>query len=237
MAARGVARTPVGGRQDTIKVAIAGGTRGTNAATGICTMPFRVSLSAWLFACSFVAAHGCTRSAGIERESGTTLAARGARADLTVQGRTLFDRGTASAAHADYAGAEHALVEALTAGYPAARVLPVLVEVCRKADRLSAGVDHATPYLRLHPGDYPLRYRVAELLFALGRYDRTRSELERVLDVAPNYGPAHFLLAVTLSDHLHDAKAAAEHLAVYHRLNARSARRTGSALHTELFVL
>jgi tetratricopeptide (TPR) repeat protein len=173
----------------------------------------------------------------MEPESGTTLVAQGTRADLDVPERALFDRGTGLAAQADYAGAEHALVEALTAGYPAARVLPVLIEVCRKANRLSAGVDYATPYLRLHPGDYPLRYRVAELLFALGRYDQTRSELERVLDIAPNYGPAHFLLAITLRDHFHDANAAAEHLAVYHRLNARSERRTGSALHSPLFAL
>jgi tetratricopeptide (TPR) repeat protein len=200
-------------------------------------MFFRASLSAWLCACSLLAANGCTRTAGMERASGTTLAAQSTRADLTVSGRALFDRGTALTVRADYAGAEHALVEALSAGYPATRVLPMLVAVCRKADRLSAGVDYATPYLRLHPGDYLLRYRVAELLFALGRYEQSRSELERVLDIAPNYGPAHFLLAVTLRDHFHDAKAAAEHLTVYHRLNARSEHRTGSALHTEFFAL
>jgi tetratricopeptide (TPR) repeat protein len=200
-------------------------------------MFFRASLSAWLCACSLLAANGCTHTAGMERESGTTFAAPGTRADLDVPGRASFDRGTALTARADYTGAEHALVEALTAGYPAARVLPLILDVCRKADRLSAGVDYATPYLRLHPGDYPLRYRVAELLFALGRYEQTRSELERVLDIAPNYGPAHFLLAVTLRDHFHDANAAAEHLAVYHRLNARSDSRTGSALHTERSAL
>jgi predicted Zn-dependent protease len=109
----------------------------------------------------------------------------------------MFDRGTASAAHGDYAGAEHALVEALSGGYPPAHVLPILVEVCRKAGRLSAGVEYATPYLRLHPGDFPLRYRVAELLYALGQYDQARSELDHVLDMAPNYRPAHELWAVT----------------------------------------
>jgi tetratricopeptide (TPR) repeat protein len=115
-----------------------------------------------------------------------------------VPGQAMFDRGSALTARGDYAGAEHALVEALVGGYTAARVLPILLDVCRKADHLSAGVDYAMPYLRLHPSDFPLRYRVAELLYALGRYDQARSELDHVLDVAPNYGPAHELLAVTL---------------------------------------
>jgi tetratricopeptide (TPR) repeat protein len=149
----------------------------------------------------------------------------------------MFERGATLTARADYAGAEHALVQALSSGYPAARVLPLLLEVCRKADHLSAGVDYATPYLRLHPDDYRLRYRAAELSYALGRFDQVRRELERVLDVAPNFGPAHFLLAVTLRDHFHDANAAAEHLAVYYRLNARGERRTDPALRTELLAL
>jgi tetratricopeptide (TPR) repeat protein len=106
----------------------------------------------------------------------------------------------------------------------------VLIEVCRRAGRESAGVEYARPYLELHPGDYKLRYGVAELLFQLGRYDQVRSELVRVLDLAPNFGPAHFLLAVTLRDHLNDANAAAEHLAVYHRLRARSEYRRSPEL-------
>jgi predicted Zn-dependent protease len=190
----------------------------------------RASLTAWLCACSFLAAaNGCTRAAGVERDSGTTVADP-ARADHDVPGRQQFERGVALIASADYTGAEHALTEALTAGYPAARVLPLLIEVCRKADHLSAGVDYATPYLRLHPSDYVLRYRVAELLFELGRFGAVRTELDRVLEVAPNYGPAHFLLAVTLRDHFHDANAAAEHLAAYHRLDVRSERRSGPSL-------
>jgi tetratricopeptide (TPR) repeat protein len=200
-------------------------------------MWLRASLSAWLCACSFLAAaNGCTRATRTERESGTTFAGR-ARAGHDAPGREQLDLGVTLAANADYAGAEHALAEALKAGYPAATTLPHLVEVCRKAGRLSAGVEYATPYLRLHPGDYALRYRVAELLFALGRYDTVRSELARVLEAAPNFGPAHYLLAVTLRDHFHDANAAAEHLAVYHRLNARSERGTGPALRTHATAL
>jgi tetratricopeptide (TPR) repeat protein len=148
----------------------------------------------------------------------------------------MFERGAALAASADFAGAERALVQALSSGYPAARVLPLLLEVCRKAGHLSAGVDYATPYLQLHPDDYRLRYRVAELQYALGHFDKVRSELEGVIDVAPNFGPAHFLLAVTLRDHFHDANAAAEHLAVYYRLDAHEGRRTGPA-RTEPFAL
>jgi hypothetical protein len=44
------------------------------------------------------------------------------------------------------------------------------------------------------------------------------------------------LLAVTLRDHFHDANAAAEHLAVYYRLDAHEGRRTGPA-RTEPFAL
>lgn len=172
----------------------------------------RTSLLTWLCACSLLAASGCTRAAESTGERGTTLVTR---TPEEVPGRAQFERGAMLTARADYAGAEHALVQALTSGYPAARVLPLLLEVCRKADHLSAGVDYATPYLRLHPDDYRLRYRVAELLHALGRFGEARRELEGVIDAAPNYGPAHLLLAVTLRDQLHDANAAAEHLAVY----------------------
>ncbi len=197
-------------------------------------MSYRTSLRSWLCACSLLAASGCTRAAESTGERGTTLATRGPE---DVPGLAMFQRGAARTARADYTGAEHALVQALSSGYPAARVLPLLLEVCRKAGRLSAGVDYATPYLRLHPDDYRLRFRVAELSYVLGHFDQVRRELAGVIAVAPNYGPAHFLLAVTLRDHFQDAKAAAEHLAVFYRVGAREARRTGPALRTQPFAL
>lgn len=175
-------------------------------------MSFRTSLRTWLCACSLLAATDCTRAPESTGERGTSLATR---VPDEVPGRALFERGAMLHARADFAGAEHALVQALTSGYPAARVLPLLLEVCRKAGHLSAGVDYATPYLRLHPDDYRLRFRVAELLYALGRYAEARRELEGVIDAAPNYGPAHLLLAATRRDHVDDANAADEHLAAY----------------------
>lgn len=208
-------------------------------------MNLRAPLVAWLCAFgSLATASGCTHAAPPLRARSTIVATPARATDdvpdcvtdrphaTVCRGRALFERGELSATNADYKSAEHALSEALSAGYPAARVLPLLVEVCRRAGRQSAGVDYARPYLELHPGDYTLRYRVAELLFQLGRFDEVRSELDRVLDLAPNFGPAHFLLAVTLRDHLNDANAAAEHLAAYHRLHAHSEYRRSPELRT-----
>jgi tetratricopeptide (TPR) repeat protein len=133
----------------------------------------------------------------------------------------LFQRGAKLATLAQYTAAEQTLSEALERGYPAARVLPVLLDVCSKNARQGMAVSYAAPYLQLNPGDFQLRYRVATLLFELGRYDQARSELSRVLDSAPNHARAHYVLALILRDHVGDAAQAARHFAAYHRLETQ----------------
>jgi Flp pilus assembly protein TadD len=173
------------------------------AAKALSIMRFDVLLFALLGACWLLAANGCATDTG---ERGTTPAALAPRDqnESNAPASAQFERGARLAARADYTNAERPLVEALTGGYPAARVLPLLLTVCRNAGHLSAAVDYATPYLQLHPADFSLRYRVAELLFELGRFERTASELRRVLEIAPNHASAHSLLAVTLRDHVRD---------------------------------
>jgi tetratricopeptide (TPR) repeat protein len=133
----------------------------------------------------------------------------------------LFQRGAELATLARYTAAEQTLSEALERGYPAARLLPLLLEVCSKNARQSVAVSYAEPYLQLNPGDFQLRYRVASLLFELERYDEARSELSRVLDSAPNHARAHYLLALVLRDHFGDDAQAARHFAAYHRLETQ----------------
>ena len=173
-----------------------------------------------LWLCGLLMALGCASQK--RTETTTPLAAR--VDERAPSAAALFQRGTEEAALARYTAAEQTLSEALEGGYPAARVLPLLLDVCSKNARQSVAVGYAAPYLQLNPGDFQLRYRVATLLFELGRYDQVRSELSRVLDSAPNHARAHYLLALTLRDHFGDDAQAARHFAAYHRLLAQGQR-------------
>jgi tetratricopeptide (TPR) repeat protein len=182
-------------------------------------MPSATSI---LCLCGLLLGSGCAPNGG---SSTTPLAAtRGseqAHAASATSAADSFQRGAELASRGQYTAAEQALSEALEAGYPAARVLPLLLDVCSENARQSVAVSYAEPYLQLNPGDFQLRYRVATLLFELGRYQQVRSELLRVLDSAPNHARAHYLLALTLRDHLGDDVQAAQHFAAYHRLSAQ----------------
>ncbi|HKP59871.1 MAG TPA: tetratricopeptide repeat protein [Polyangiales bacterium] len=176
----------------------------------------RWGLPSLLCLCGLLMAAGCAGAA--HSETTARAAARGTEPQGTSAAES-FQRGTELATRSQYTAAEQALSEALEGGYPAARVLPVLLDVCNKNGRQSVAVSYAAPYLRLNPGDFQLRYQVAQLLFELGRFDEVRSELSRVLDTAPNHARAHYLLALTLRDHLADDVQAARHFAAYHRLS------------------
>lgn len=174
-------------------------------------------------ACCVLLASACAHDA---RPSPTTLdRGQAATEPASSSAAVLFQRGSMLAAQEQYPAAESALAQALSAGYPGARVLPVLLDVCSKSARPSAGVEYAAPYLQLNPADFQLRYRVALLHLELGEYERARSELSRVLDSAPNYAPAHYTLALMLRDHFQDEAGAARHFAAYHRLEAQGQNR------------
>jgi len=66
-------------------------------------------------------------------------------------------------------------------GFPEARALPALVDVCVRASRLRAALDHAEPYLRRHPDAWRVRHLVASLHLALGHRARALAELARVV--------------------------------------------------------
>ena len=182
------------------------------------------ALLTFLGACS-LAATGCTHT--LESDRNTTPPSATARHTKSSV-ETAFERGRSHADRGEYATAERELAAALAGGYAPARVLPVLLDVCAASRRYQAAVDYATPYLQLHPGDFQLRYRVASLLLELGQYERARSELRSVLATAPNFAPAHYLLAVTLRDYFRDTQEAAAHFSAYHRLSTRGTNETRS---------
>jgi tetratricopeptide (TPR) repeat protein len=176
------------------------------------------SATSFLCLCGVLLASACAHDATLET---TTPVAASRGSEPGASAAESFQRGAELATQAQYTAAEQALSEALEGGYAAARVLPLLLDVCSKNARQSMAVSYAAPYLQLNPGDFQLRYRVAVLLFELGRYAEVRSELSRVLDTAPNHARAHYLLALTLRDHFADDVQAARHFAAYHRLEAQ----------------
>lgn len=154
------------------------------------------------------------------RDASTLHAAPDEDPLANVEAAQLFHDGEALAARGDLVRAEQYLAAAIRHGYPQERVLPVLLRVCLSSSRLGAALQHATPYLRLHPSDYRLRWVVASVLIGLGRYDQARVELLRVLTNAPEHAEAHYLLGLLLRDHYNDDDAAAPHFEAHLRLAA-----------------
>lgn len=132
-----------------------------------------------------------------------------------VSAEQLFRTGVALGQRGDHVRAEQYLVSAREQGYPEDEVLPALIQTCLAASRLQAALGYATPYLERHPHAWPLRYLVASIHLGLGHAERSREELEAVLDVAPDAPEPHFLLARVLRSHLDDPEAAAPHFERY----------------------
>jgi tetratricopeptide (TPR) repeat protein len=127
----------------------------------------------------------------------------------TVPADQLFAHGEQLAAQGDAVRAEQYLSAAMQRGFPAQRVLPLLLRVCLVSSRLGAALQYAAPYLQLHPEDHHLRYLVATVQLGLSRTHEAQRELQRILREAPDYADAHYLLGVILRDYEHDAVAAA----------------------------
>ncbi|HEX4354310.1 MAG TPA: tetratricopeptide repeat protein [Polyangiales bacterium] len=138
-----------------------------------------------------------------------------------VDPSALFAQGERLAKQGDPIRAEQYLSAALDRGFPAARALPLLLRVCVASSRLGVALQYATPYLRLHPDDYHLRYLVAAVQLALGRPNEAARQLEMVLQDAPDYADAHYLLGVVLRDHLNDSARAAEEFALHQQYSPR----------------
>jgi tetratricopeptide (TPR) repeat protein len=134
-----------------------------------------------------------------------------------VQPEQLYREGERLALQGDPIRAEQYLSTAIQRGYPAGLAMPLLLRVCVVSSRLGAALKYATPYLRLHPDDYHLRYLVAAVQLGLGRPNEARTELERVLLRAPDHADAHYLLGVVLRDHLGDTGGAVEQFALHQK--------------------
>jgi tetratricopeptide (TPR) repeat protein len=138
-----------------------------------------------------------------------------------IEPAELFRQAEELAREGDPIRAEQYLSTAVQRGFPARRALPLLLRVCIASSRLGAALQYASPYLRLHPDDYHLRYLVAAVQLGLGRPAEARQELLRVLRDAPDYADARYLLGVVLRDHSGDSDGAAEQFAAHQRLNAQ----------------
>jgi tetratricopeptide (TPR) repeat protein len=108
----------------------------------------------------------------------------------------LFRLGQRAAARGDSVRAEQYLSLAIERGYPKARVLPVLLQVCLGGSRLRAALDHAQPYLDQHPNQDALRFLVANIHLGLGQNNQARAELDTLLRRSPRFEEALFLRAV-----------------------------------------
>jgi tetratricopeptide (TPR) repeat protein len=154
----------------------------------------------------------------------TTSASNGAKSQSVdpleqVSPQQLYEQGKALVMRGDALRAEQYLSAAAARGYPADRVLPLLMRVCISTSRLGAALQYARPHLQLHPDDYHLRYLVAAVELGLGHPADAERELGLVLQQAPDYAEAHYLMGVLLRDHRNDAAAAASHFAEHQRLN------------------
>ncbi|MEO0326365.1 MAG: tetratricopeptide repeat protein, partial [Myxococcota bacterium] len=102
-----------------------------------------------------------------------------------VQAEDLYRKGQGAARVGDYLRAEQYFAAALDRGYPDRDVVPALLRVCVAADRISAALRYAEPYLDAHPDDWALRMVVATLYQAVGDEDAALSALEQVVLEAP----------------------------------------------------
>ena len=112
----------------------------------------------------------------------------------------LFAEGKQLARSGDTLRAEQYFVAAVERGYSAKEVLPFLIDVCVKSNRLDSALSHAIPVLRRDPSNWRLRYLVATLHSALGSEQLAQIEFLRVLGEAPNAPAPHFALGRLLWD-------------------------------------
>lgn len=98
----------------------------------------------------------------------------------TTSAAALYREGIAWIRRGDPIRAERYLALAVRSGYPERRALPALIDVCIRASRLRAALDHLEPYLQRHPDAWRVRHLVASLHLALGNQTRALEELSRV---------------------------------------------------------
>lgn len=141
---------------------------------------------------------------------------------LTAQ--QLLARGYQAADGGDWIRAEQYFLAARQAGVEETSIMPLLVKVCVRSGRLRNALQHAEPYLERHPGDWALRFLVAELLVAVGDEERARDELEEVLRQRPEQAECHFSLGMLLLPQPGQGGVGAEHLRRFLQLEPKTQR-------------
>ncbi|MEM9068504.1 MAG: tetratricopeptide repeat protein [Myxococcota bacterium] len=125
-----------------------------------------------------------------------------------VEAERLYNHGTALAGRGDLVRAEQYIVAAIERGYSREEALPTLLQVCVAGQRHAAALRHAEPYLRDHPDNWSLRYVVATLHLGLGRVSRAQSELEQVIEDAPQEANPYYTLGTMYRDQMQDEEEA-----------------------------
>ena len=126
-----------------------------------------------------------------------------------VQAEDLYRKGQGAARGGDYLRAEQYFAAALDRGHPESEVVPALLRVCVAADRISAALRYAEPYLDAHPDDWALRTVVATLYQAVGEEDAALAALEQVVREAPERPEPRYLLGLSYAG-IGDRRAAIE---------------------------
>ena len=96
----------------------------------------------------------------------------------------------------DLLRAEQYLIAARGEGYDEATVVYWLVRICVSAGRYNSALQHASDYLREHPGNWQLRLVTASIHEALGDVERARLELESIVRSYPRQALPHYRLAM-----------------------------------------
>jgi len=113
----------------------------------------------------------------------------------TTTAAELFERGLRARDTGDTARAEQYIVAALERGYPADPGAVTLLEVCIESDRYDTALHYGRTFLVDRPDDWRLRYLVATLHSALGEHRRALEQAEQVIELQPDFAPAHMLVA------------------------------------------
>jgi hypothetical protein len=111
-----------------------------------------------------------------------------------LPGQGAFAEGVRAGAEGDSVRAEQYLVAALQEGYSPEETIPRLVWICAEAGRFRTAIRHGAPFVRKRPSLVNLRYLLVTLHVAIGHEAFARAELQEILRVAPEFGPALFML-------------------------------------------